>query len=285
MGLRHDREIQVFGALLALMIFLALFGPMIAPYNFDEIVTNAQGNILINEPPSFAHPFGTTVNGNDVLSRFLYGARPTVITGLLGGICIITIGTLIGVTAGYSGGKIDNALMRFTDFIYTIPVLPAAIVLLSLFGINRYTGVLVIAGLLWRGSARVLRSQVLQIKQRPFVKAAKATGMSSPRIMLKHIIPNVAPMMVLYISTGIGVTIIIQAGLAFIGVTSPFYPAWGVMIRNTYNAGMISTAPWWIIPPSAGISLVVLSSFMFGRKYEELVGGETQEAASFEAGG
>lgn len=285
MALRDDREIQFFAGILALFVFLAIFGPTLAPYEYDEVVTDEDGQLLTTEAPSLDHPFGTTRNANDVLSRFLYGARPTVFSGLIGGFFIISLGTLVGVTAGFVGGTTDNALMRFTDFIYTIPVLPAAIVLLALFGIGRWSGVAVIAGLLWRGSARVLRSQVLQIKERPFVKAAKATGMSTPRIMLKHIIPNVAPMMVLYLSLGIGVTIIIQAGLAFVGVTNPFYPAWGVMIRNTYNAGMVGTAPWWMLAPSLGISLVVLSSFMFGRKYEEVVSGETQDSAAFEAGG
>ena len=285
-GLRtmlEDRMTTIYFGFLVFVLVLGLVGPMIAPYEYDTIHTNEEGEILRFEGPSQEHPLGTNDMGQDVLSLILYGARPTVITGLLGGGMIIGIGMGIGITAGYVGGWVENVLMRFTDLVYGIPLIPFAIVLIAFFGVSFYSSVVVIGLILWRGNARVLRSQVLQIKERPFVLAAKATGASTPRIIAKHIFPNVASMAVLFFALGIGYTIIIQAGLAFIGVSDPAVPSWGNMVRNAYNSGYMSVAWWWSLTPGLLISLTVLSTFMFGRGYESL-SGQADEGAFVEAG-
>ena len=168
----------------------------------------------------------------------------------------------------------DNVLMRFTDLVYGIPILILAMVLLTFFGMGFWSSVVVIGLVLWRGSARAIRSQVLQIKERSFVKAARATGASTPRIMVKNILPNVAPMAVLFLALGIGGTILIQAGLAFIGVVDPFVPGWGIMIRNVHQAGLVGSNWWWSLPPSIMLSLTVVCTFMFGREYEKIASGE-----------
>jgi peptide/nickel transport system permease protein len=183
----------------------------------------------------------------------------------------------VGITAGYVGGRVDDVLMRTTDVAYGVPLIPFAIVLVTLIGVGFIQSVVVIGLLLWRGSARVLRSQVLQIKERPFVLSAKAAGASRLRIVVKHILPNVATMAILFFTIGIGYSIILQAGLAFIGVSSPFVPSWGIMLRNAYNSGLMSTAWWWSLPPGLLIGLTVLSTFMFGRGYER-VAGQTDES-------
>jgi peptide/nickel transport system permease protein len=255
---------------LAMLVGLAVVGPYITPYQYDETQYSEDDRILRNEGPSLAHPLGTTSLGYDVLSRIIYGARPTVLTGALGGTIIITIGMSIGITAGYIGGRVDDILMRFTDFVYGVPLIPFAIVMLTLLGVGFFTSIIVIGLVLWRSNARVLRSQVLQIKERPFILAAKATGASTPRIILKHILPNVAPMAILFFALGVGYSIIIQASLSFLGVSSPFVPSWGIMLRNAYKSGLLATAWWWSLPPGFLISLTVLASFMFGRGYEKL---------------
>jgi len=264
------------GVLLVILVAGAI-GPMVAPYPYDETVY-ADGEPLLSASPSLAHPLGTTTSGQDVLSRVLVGARPTVITGLLGGSLIIGIGLAIGVTAGYVGGWVDNVLMRVTDVAYGVPLLPFAIVLLALLGVGFLTSIVVIGLLLWRGSARVIRAQVLQIRERPFILSAKATGASTPRIILKHVLPNVAPMAIMFFALGIGYSILLQAGLAFIGVSNPLVPSWGIMIRNAYSSGQMTTAWWWSIPPGMLISLTVLSTIMFGRRYEEIALGTDEEA-------
>ena len=274
----EDRVTALYFSFLIGVLILGLVGPALAPYQFNESLYTEDDELKRSLGPSLEHPLGTTDVGQDVLSRILYGARPTVITGLLGGSMIIGIGMTIGVTAGYFGGWVDTVLMRFTDIVYGVPLIPFAIVLIALFGVGFIESIVVIGLLLWRGNARVLRSQVLQIKERPFVMAARSTGASDLRIIFKHILPNVASMAVLFFALGVGYTIILQASLAFIGVSNPFIPSWGVMVRNAYNSGLMSTAWWWSVPPGLLIALTVLSTFMFGRGYENIAGDGDDEA-------
>jgi peptide/nickel transport system permease protein len=273
----EDRSTAIYFSFLVFVLVLGLVGPILAPYQYNETLYE-DGQIVRSEAPSLEHPLGTNDVGQDVLSRMLYGARPTVITGLLGGSMIIGIGMTIGVAAGYFGGWVDTVLMRFTDIVYGVPLIPFAIVLIALFGVGFIPSIIVIGLLLWRGNARVLRSQVLQIKERPFVMAARATGASDLRIILKHILPNIASMAVLFFALGVGYTIILQASLAFIGVSNPFVPSWGVMLRNAYNSGVMSQNWWWSIPPGLMIALTVLSTFMFGRGYENIAGEGSDDA-------
>jgi peptide/nickel transport system permease protein len=264
---------------LLFVILLGIVGPSLAPYEAGERISGPDG-LKIAEPPSLEHPLGTTDRAADVLSRLLIGARPTVIAGLLGGTLIIGIGTFVGLTAGYMGGRVDDILMRITDFIYGVPLLPFAIVLVGLLGVGFYQSVLVIGLILWRGAARVIRAQTLQLKEREFIMTAKASGASTVRIVTTHILPNVAPMAVLFFAIGVGYTIIIQAGLAFLGVASPFVPSWGVMIRNAHSSGRMISAWWWAVGPGLMLGLTVASTFLFGRGYEKVsegVGGD-QEA-------
>lgn len=263
-----DRLMMISFSFLAILLLLALLGPIITPYEYDETLYTENGEIIRNAPPSLEHPFGTTNMGYDVFSRIIFGARPTMMTGLLGGGLIISIGMTIGVTAGYVGGTVDNILMRFTDLMYSVPLIPFAIVLIAFFGADFLTSIVIIGAILWRGSARVLRAQVLQIKERPFIMAARATGANTPRIIFKHILPNVLPMAVLFFSLGIAYSILTQAGLSFIGVSDPFIPSWGVMVRNAYFSGMMAQSWWWSIPPGLLISFTVLAAFLLGRGYE-----------------
>jgi peptide/nickel transport system permease protein len=267
-----DRSAKLYFSIVVLVLLLGLVGPSIAPYEYDKTFRGEDGQVQRLEPPSLEHPLGTTDLGYDVLSRLLYGAQPTVISGLLGGTIIITFGLAVGLVAGFSGGRIDNSLMRFTDLVYGVPLLPFAIVLTAFFGIGFIQSILIIGLILWRGSARVIRAQVLQIKERPFILAARGTGSSRPRIIVKHILPNVASMAILFFALGIGYTIIIQASLSFIGVTSPFVPSWGVMVRNAYKSGYMSVAWWWSLPPALLIAFTVMATFMFGRTYERVSG-------------
>jgi peptide/nickel transport system permease protein len=277
--LLSDTSTAVYVSFLILVLLLALFGPMLAPYDYNESQRTDGGELRQMEPPSSDHLLGTTWRGYDVLSRLLVGARPTAIVGVLGGSMIVSIGLAVGVTAGYVGGRTGNVLMRITDFVYGVPVIPTSVVIIAIFGIGFYSSILVLGLLLWRSSARVLRSQVLQIKNYPFVQAAKATGASTPRIVFENILPNVAAMAVFFFAWGIGYTILVQASLAFLGVSNPFVPGWGIMIRNVYNTGYIVDAWWWSLPPGFLIAFTVLSTFMVGRRFEDISGGDTEGEA------
>jgi len=281
----RDRTTAFYFGILAGVTALGVLGPIVAPYGIEETQYGANGQILQAAGPSVAHPLGTTFAGYDVLSRLLVGARPTVITGLLGGAMILTIGTAVGITAGYVGGRTETLLMRFTDFVYGVPLIPFGIVLITFLGVGFISSIVVIGLILWRGGARVIRAQTLQVKQYPFVRVAKATGASTPRIIVKHILPNVAPMAIFFLSLGVGYAIVLQASLTFLGVADPFTPSWGVMIRNAFRSGYMSEAWWWSIPPGVLIGLTVLSTFMFGRGYEDLLGadGESSETEAVTA--
>jgi peptide/nickel transport system permease protein len=273
-----DRITLIAFLFLAFMMLLAIIGPIVAPYDHSENLTDENGQLLRSQSPSLEHPLGTTFEGKDVLSRVLQGARPTLAAGFLGGTLIIALGLTVSLTAGYVGGKVDSALMRFTDLVYGIPLIPFAIVLIAFLEPGFFTTVAAIGLILWRGSARVIRSQVLQIRERPFILAAQATGASTPRIIVRHILPNIAPMAVLFYALGIGFTILIQAGLVFLGLTDPFIPTWGVMIRNVYNSGMIADLWWWSIPPGLLITGTVLSAFLLGRGYERISSGDDRSS-------
>lgn len=273
----NDKTTAFYFSILGVVTILGVFGPILAPYGIEQVHYDQQtGELLQAVGPSAAHPFGTTFAGYDVLSRLLVGARPTVITGLLGGAMILTISTSIGITAGYVGGRTETLLMRFTDFVYGVPLIPFGIVLITFLGVGFLSSIIVIGLILWRGGARVIRAQTLQVKQYPFVKVAKATGASTPRIILKHILPNVAPMAIFFLSLGVGYAIVLQASLTFLGVADPFTPSWGVMIRNAFRSGYMSVAWWWSIPPGFLIGVTVLSTFMFGRGYEDIVSEESE---------
>lgn len=262
-----------------LLIILAVFGDYLAPYDYSANHFAANGELRRAEGPSIAHPLGTTHRGQDIFSRVIIGAQPTVITAALGGLIIISIGGTIGITAGYMGGNVENLLMRFTDFAYSLPLIPFAIVLMAMFGFGFYSSILVISLVLWRTSARVLRAQVLTIKERPFVTATRALGASTPHIILKHIFPNVAAMAALFTAFAIAAAVIAQAGLAFLGVTDPFVPSWGVMIRNAYDSGYMGRQPLWAFVPGFLIALTVLSAFLIGREFEEEDGAAGAEGA------
>jgi len=280
--LLSDRVTKFALYFLAVILLFGIFGPYVTPYDYDAQQYDSEGNLKQLQSPSAQHPLGTTQRGEDVLSRLIYGARPTVISGLVGGLMIIGIGTSIGLTAGYVGGRVESVLMRIVDFWFAIPLLPFAITVAAFIGIGFWPTLFIIGIILWRGNARLLRSQVLQIKERPFIKSAQATGASTPRIIVKHILPNTGGMVFLFFATGIGWSITTQASLAFLGLANPFVPSWGVMVRNAYTSGLMDKALWWALPPGLLISLTVLSTFMLGRGYERLMEGQQTNSGSLE---
>jgi peptide/nickel transport system permease protein len=253
---------------LTLVVVLAVFGESIAPYGYNERLIAPDGGIMLAEPPSVAHPLGTTGDGYDVLSRIIVGARPTAIAGVVGGTMIVSIGLTVALLSGYLGGVVDETLMRVTDLFFAIPFIPFALVVVAFFGAGFWIAIFIIGILLWRSNARVIRAQVLQIKERPYIQASKASGASSRRIILKHILPNVAPMAILYFALGIGVAIIAQASLAFVGVADAQTPSWGVMIRNAYFSGYLRQAWAWALVPGFMIAFTVLSTYLIGRSFE-----------------
>ena len=257
-------------------VFLGIFGPMLAPYAPIEKTLHEAGgfSILRLQPPGGKALFGTTQYGKDVFSQFLAGARPTLIVGGIGGVGLAIVGFLVGLVSGYFGGTVDEVLMRFTDLTFSLPFLPMALLLLTFIQPNVWIMTLVIIAFLWKMPARVVRSEVLTVKERTFVRSARASGAGHLRTMFLHVAPNVLPIGFLYAAYGVAWAIAAQASLAFLGFGDPTATSWGRMLRQVFQAGAIRSAWWWLLPPAIGIAAVTTAVFLVGRAYEEVINPE-----------
>ncbi len=246
----------------------------LAPYDPSVSHRGPDGRLLRLEGPSWAHPLGTNHLGRDVLSRVIVGARVSLIVGTIAAFMAVFIGTNIGLTAAYFGGWVDDVLMRITDIAYGLPFLPFAIVLLAIMGQSIYWIIFAIVIILWRSTARVIRSQVLSHKNRPYVESAEAIGASNLRIMYIHILPNVLPLAFLYAAFAVGYAVIAEASLSFLGFGPPEMISWGGMIFTAFNQDAIRQAWWWVFPPGLMIMFFVMSVFFIGRTLEMVVNPE-----------
>lgn len=255
---------------LAIVMLVAVFANWLSPY--DPLVNHfdAAGQLRRLEPPSAVHWLGTTYYGLDVLAQLIHGTRIVLIVGITCAVLIALIGTNIGLVAGYYGGRIETVLMRATDLAFGIPFIPFAVVLVALLGPSLWNTIIAISLLMWRSTARVIRSQVLSLRERGFVKAARIAGASDLRILYIHIFPNVLPMALLYVAFDIAWAVLAEASIAFLGFGDPQQTSWGQMLYLAYVSGSIRQAWWWTIPPGATLSLFVISVFLIGREYERL---------------
>lgn len=248
------------------LIIVALFADVLAPYDPTLPVRGAK----IFVPPFWmeggsAHTLlGTDFQGRDILSRLMYGARVSLIVGVTGTLVAGTLGTLLGILAGYLGGWTDQVIMRFTDAWLALPSLVFAIFLATVIGPSMWNIVIILGLVYWTRYARVIRGEVLSLREREFVKLAEVAGAARTRIIRRHILPNVLNTTMVLASLTVGVVIISEASLSFLGVgVPPPQPAWGLMLseaRPTLMAGR-----WWLtVFPGACILLVVLATQLFG---------------------
>lgn len=265
-------------------VLVAIFAPIIAPYPPLQRQYQGDSEILIEKwaDPSLlgannGYLLGTTAEGFDIFSQLVYGTRAALMVGLIAAVFTAGIGTLVGLVAGYYGGKVDDALMRVVDFLYGMPLLPTVIVLVAVLGPNLWNIILALIILQWRSTARVIRSQALSLRERPFVKAAEVAGASDWHIISRHLAPNVLPMTFLYGSFGIAWAILAEAGVSFIGLGDPNTVSWGTMLQasRAYSALQFG-AWWWFVPPGICIGLLVISGFLIGRGYEEITNPKLQ---------
>jgi peptide/nickel transport system permease protein len=257
--------------ILLFFIALAIFAPYIAPHDPMETLTNPDGTMARMQPPSLDFPFGTDRMGRDILSQVIIGSRVAVGVGVLCAIMVVIIGTNVGLIAGYFGGKVDDILMRITDIVYGIPFLPFAVILVALLDPGIFNIILAIVLITWRSTARVVRAQVLTIKERAFIEAAKVSGAGNFRIIYRHIMPNVLPLSFVYGALSMGWAILTEASVSFLGYGDPLLMSWGKIIFMCYVAQAIMVAWWWVLAPGLAIILLVLSGFFIGRAYEEIV--------------
>ena len=219
-------------------------------------------------PPSREHWFGTDHLGRDLYSQNVHGSRIALLVGFLGAALVMLIGTNVGLIAGYYRGRTETILMRTVDVMYGIPFEPFALILVLLFQPSLLIVILAVSLLTWRTVARLIRSQVLSLRERPFVKAARVAGASDLRIMYLHIFPNVMPLVFLELAIIVGVAIIAEATLSFLGLGPPHSISWGGILHDARLSGAWRTAWWWNLPPGILIMTTVLSVFFISRSLE-----------------
>lgn len=268
--IRGHRKGEVGALILLLMLFLAGFAPWIAPYEPLEKNANDDGTLKKLESPSNEHLLGTTRQGRDIFSQVILGARTALFIGFTAATIVILIGTSVGIVSGYYGGYVDELLMRITDIFYGIPLLPFAIVVLTVLEQSIGWIILIIGTLYWRNSARIIRSDVLKLREEEFIKKAQTTGASNLRIIVKQILPNVLPISLLYFAFATGFAIVQAASIAFLGFGDPNRISWGRMIFSAWNNNAVFVQPYWVAAPALMIVLVVTSVYFVGQTYEEV---------------
>ena len=256
--LRRNR-LAVVGAVLIISLALAsIIVPLISPYEFDEQNLNA-----VLEGPSHAHLLGTDGLGRDVFTRLFYGARTSLAVGIFTQLIVLAIGLPIGALAGYAGGRVDNLLMRFVDIVYAFPDLLLIILIRAILGGSIYMIFLAIGLVAWVNVARLVRGQILTLKQRDFATAARAMGGSGPYITVRHLLPNSLGPIIVLITFGIPRAIFAEAALSYIGIgVKPPTPSWGTMIYNGYQN--IFGAPYLVVFPAIAVGILMLAFTFLG---------------------
>jgi len=268
--LRGNRMGEVGLVVLLSLFVIAAIGPLVAPHDPLHKNQNDDGTLKSLEGPSVNHPLGTTRYGRDVLSQLLVGARTALLVGFVTATIVVTIGTTVGLTAGYYGGYVDDALMRITDIVYGIPILPFAIVVLTMLQRSIAWLILMLGLIYWRNCARIIRSEVMSLKEEEFIQSAETTGASTPRIIYKQLLPNVLPISFLYFAFATGWAIVTAASIAFLGFGDPNQISWGRMMFAAWNTNSVLDQPIWAIAPGLMIMATVSSVYFIGRTYEEV---------------
>lgn len=256
--------------MLVTMVLVAVFAPLIATYSPEELAKIRVTAKDILTPPDAEHILGTDDAGKDVLSQLIYGARISIIVGFSASFMSLIIGTVVGMTAGYFGGRVDTLLMRLVDFLMVIPTLPLMMVIISFWGRGLDKIVMVIGLLYWTYMARLVRSQVISIKERHYVLRAKALGASDFRIILRHIFPQVLPLIIAQGVLDTSNAIIAESSLAFLGLGDPTQVSWGMMLNFAFARAISKEAWWFLLPPGFAIVWVSLSLVLIGTALEEI---------------
>ncbi|MSP83825.1 MAG: ABC transporter permease [Alphaproteobacteria bacterium] len=245
------------------VIIVALFAPWVAPFDPDAQFFDGLTLDGAPKPPDSTYPLGTDLLGRDLLSRLLFGARASLIIGVVANVAAVTIGAALGATAGYLGGRIGNAMMRFTDLMMAFPALLLAIALAAILEPSLWIVALVIALVNWVQIARVVYTQTRALAEREFIEAARSLGAGTGRILLRHILPHLVPTLLVWGTLGIATTVLLEAALSFLGVgVQPPTPSWGGIIFESQSYFL--NAPWLVFFPGAAILGLALAFNLVG---------------------
>lgn len=252
--LARDHKISVVSAVVIVLFVLgAIFAPVLTPYEYDTI--NLSNRLAA---PSLEHLLGTDEGGRDILTRMLYGSRVSLVIGIVPTLLSMVIGTLVGMCAGYFGGKADTLIMRVADIVMSFPTMLLAMVVMYTLGDGTINVFLTMVLVGWAGVARVVRAETLKLKESEYVEAARIIGVKQARIILRHILPNCLPTIIVLFTLAIPSSILTESSLSFLGMgVQPPSASWGLMV----NAGreFLYHAPWLCFAPCAAIMVIVLA--------------------------
>ncbi|MEP6814797.1 MAG: ABC transporter permease [Marmoricola sp.] len=266
---RANRPGMVGLVMLLGFVLVALLAPVLA--NGDGLeVTKATGGVL--EAPTRHYLLGTDDNGRSVLTLLIWGSRISLLVGMLATLISMVIGTLVGLMSGFFEGWPAAVLFRLTEWFLVLPFLPLAIVLASVLGRSLLNIAVVIGVTSWPGTALLIRSQTLSIKERPYLERARVLGAGRWQQMRRHVLPNVMPMVFANTTLTVAIAILSETTLSFLGLGDPTRVSWGSMLENAFAVGAITTGAWWfIVPPGVCVVLVVLSFTLVGQALEEVL--------------
>lgn len=277
---RANRKGMIGLLLMCAFVVMAVAAPYIATEDPHSVITDNPSKA----PPSLEHYLGTDHIGRDIFSMLVYGSRVSLIVGFAAAGVAIFTGTTIGLFAGYFGGLVEEVLMRATDFFLVLPDLALMLVLTTIFielrillqGLGRLGPVIIVVIVIgvvgWPTTARIVRAQVLSVKERGFVERAVAIGSSSRHIIVKHIFPNVFPLIFANALLSISIAIFMETYLAFLGLTEGGLISWGMMIERAWERGAVTQEMWWyVLPPGICIVLIVLAFSLLGYAFEEIL--------------
>lgn len=272
---KRNRTGQIGFILLSMIIAVALLAPLLSPYDpYQRVAPPFQ-------PPSAAHLLGTNDIGQDICSELIWGARISLGIGFFAAAIAITLGIIIGILSGYYRRLLDTVLMRFVDVVLVIPFLPLMILLAAYLGPQLSNIIIVIGILTWAGPARVIRAQVLSLREFGYVLAARSLGSTDTKIMLRHILPGILPIALAQFIRAVSSVILIESSLAFLGLGDPTAKSWGTILYYAQARGAFLTGAWiwWILPPGIMITFTVLAFALTGYTLEEILNPRLRSAA------
>ncbi|MYY05486.1 MULTISPECIES: ABC transporter permease [unclassified Streptomyces] len=254
---------------LVLIAVIALAAPQLVGAD-SQNVTTAPGGAL--ESPSGEFPLGTDQFGRSVLALLVWGARVSLTVGLLAAFLCVAIGTIVGIVAGHFRGWYSTVLMRVTDWFLVMPTLVLAIALATVMDRSLWTIIIAIGVTTWPTTARLVRAQTLAVESRPYIERARALGGGHGHVMIRHVLPNVMPLVLAQTTLVISSAILTEATLAFLGLGDPTITSWGSMLQDARAAGAVSAGDWWYLaPPGIAIALVALAFTLCGRAIESVL--------------
>ena len=260
---RRNRLAMAGAAVVLVLFLMAILAPWLTPY--DPYAIDLE---IMTEAPSWAHWLGTDQFGRDLLTRNLYGTRISLVIGIVPTLLSMAIGTTLGLAGGFYGGKVDMVIMRLCDIVLAFPSLLLAMVVMYTLGATLVNIFIALAAVGWAGTARVVRSQVLSLKEKEFVEAARAVGVKNRVIMVRHILPNCLPALIVLFTLGIPGAILSEASLSFLGVgAQPPTPSWGLIV--TSGKEFLFSAPWVAIAPGLFILVTVLAFNFMGDGFRD----------------